>query len=161
MQLGPTIISEGNQRHNKFKLKQQNRPAKPSLPKDVVRGKVEPQTRQPTAPPASEIAHTDDKTFSEDNETSDSDSSTSSPSSVNDEPDASRVAENTASNKQKVKATTARPLLRPPKTLRATMFDRLEAMYGGKVKRMLDVQYRYVIPVTQSGVILTGSYCLG
>ncbi|CAK5278321.1 unnamed protein product [Mycena citricolor] len=32
--------------------------------------------------------------------------------------------------------------LQPPRTLETTLFDRLERMYGGKVKRMLQVQYR-------------------
>lgn len=34
----------------------------------------------------------------------------------------------------------------PPSTLETTLFDRLEAMYGGSIKRMLDVQYRYARP---------------
>ncbi|KAJ7600920.1 AAA domain-containing protein [Mycena floridula] len=34
------------------------------------------------------------------------------------------------------------PVLRPPRTLETTLFDRLERMYGPKIKRMLQVQYR-------------------
>ncbi|KAF7329748.1 AAA domain-containing protein [Mycena kentingensis (nom. inval.)] len=34
------------------------------------------------------------------------------------------------------------PLLKPPRTLETTLFDRLEKMYGKTVKRMLQVQYR-------------------
>jgi DNA polymerase alpha-associated DNA helicase A len=34
--------------------------------------------------------------------------------------------------------------LRPPRTLETTLFERLERMHGSKIKRMLDVQYRYV-----------------
>lgn len=34
--------------------------------------------------------------------------------------------------------------LRPPRTLETTLFDRLENMYGPGIKRMLNVQYRYV-----------------
>lgn len=34
----------------------------------------------------------------------------------------------------------------PPSTLETTLFDRLEAMYGASIKRMLEVQYRYVRP---------------
>jgi len=34
------------------------------------------------------------------------------------------------------------PKLVPPKTLETTLFDRLEAMYGAGIKRMLEVQYR-------------------
>jgi DNA polymerase alpha-associated DNA helicase A len=33
-------------------------------------------------------------------------------------------------------------VLRPPRTLETTLFDRLEKMYGSSIKRMLDVQYR-------------------
>lgn len=34
------------------------------------------------------------------------------------------------------------PMLRPPKTLETTLFDRLEEMYGSYIKRMLEIQYR-------------------
>lgn len=34
--------------------------------------------------------------------------------------------------------------LLPPRTLETTLFDRLEAMYGADIKRMLNVQYRSV-----------------
>ncbi|KAJ7704447.1 AAA domain-containing protein [Mycena rosella] len=33
-------------------------------------------------------------------------------------------------------------VLRPPRTLETTLFDRLEKMYGASIKRMLQVQYR-------------------
>ena len=35
------------------------------------------------------------------------------------------------------------PILRPPRTLETTLFDRLEKMHGPGIKRMLKVQYRY------------------
>ncbi|KAG6914845.1 hypothetical protein DXG01_014977 [Tephrocybe rancida] len=35
-----------------------------------------------------------------------------------------------------------RSLLRPPRTLETTLFDRLEDMYGNSIKRMLTIQYR-------------------
>jgi DNA polymerase alpha-associated DNA helicase A len=35
-------------------------------------------------------------------------------------------------------------VLRPPRTLETTLFDRLEKMYGPSIKRMLNVQYRSV-----------------
>lgn len=37
--------------------------------------------------------------------------------------------------------------LRPPRTLETTLFDRLERMYGRGIKRLLNVQYRYVLTV--------------
>lgn len=35
--------------------------------------------------------------------------------------------------------------LQPPRTLETTLFDRLEKMYGPRIKRMLEVQYRSVL----------------
>ncbi|KAJ3757511.1 P-loop containing nucleoside triphosphate hydrolase protein [Lentinula raphanica] len=37
---------------------------------------------------------------------------------------------------------TKTPVLRPPRTLETTLFERLESMYGPGIKRMLNVQYR-------------------
>lgn len=37
-----------------------------------------------------------------------------------------------------------RPQLRPPRTLETTLFDRLERLYGDRIKRVLKVQYRSV-----------------
>jgi len=37
-----------------------------------------------------------------------------------------------------------RPVLRPPRTLETTLFARLEKMYGPGIKRLLNIQYRYV-----------------
>ncbi len=34
--------------------------------------------------------------------------------------------------------------LRPPRSLETTLFDRMEKLYGPDIKRMLNVQYRYV-----------------
>ena len=38
----------------------------------------------------------------------------------------------------------AKPVLRPPRSLEMTLFERLEKMYGPGIKRMLTVQYRCV-----------------
>jgi hypothetical protein len=38
-----------------------------------------------------------------------------------------------------------RTKLKPPRTLETTLFDRLEKLYGEGIKRVLKVQYRYVI----------------
>ncbi|KAI5889355.1 P-loop containing nucleoside triphosphate hydrolase protein [Schizophyllum commune H4-8] len=40
------------------------------------------------------------------------------------------------------KQRTRTPILRPPRTLETTLFDRLERMHGPSIKRMLKVQYR-------------------
>jgi len=67
--------------------------------------------------------------------------SSSSTSSEEDEED---EGEDIALPKRTVPQRPERSLLRPPKTLGTTMFDRLESMYGQKIKKMLDVQYRSV-----------------
>jgi|ERR1700722_1466744 len=56
----------------------------------------------------------------------------------NNPPDKSNIA----ATKEKKKG--QRSGLRPPRTLETTLFDRLEEMHGPGVKRMLNVQYRYV-----------------
>ena len=44
----------------------------------------------------------------------------------------------------------------PPRTLETTLFDRLEAMYGESIKRMLEVQYRFVIFTVPAPLRLNG-----
>ena len=45
--------------------------------------------------------------------------------------------------------------LTPPRTLEATMFERLVTMYGPAIKRMLTVQYRYVeVHATRAAFII-------
>ncbi|KAL1725364.1 P-loop containing nucleoside triphosphate hydrolase protein [Schizophyllum commune] len=44
--------------------------------------------------------------------------------------------------KAQPKQRTRTPILRPPRTLETTLFDRLEKMHGPSIKRMLKVQYR-------------------
>ncbi|KXN82375.1 DNA polymerase alpha-associated DNA helicase A [Leucoagaricus sp. SymC.cos] len=36
----------------------------------------------------------------------------------------------------------AKPVLKPPRTLETTLFDRLEQMYSSRIKKMLEIQYR-------------------
>ena len=44
----------------------------------------------------------------------------------------------------------------PPRTLETTLFDLLEAMYGGSIKRMLEVQYRFVVFTVPAPLRLNG-----
>lgn len=48
------------------------------------------------------------------------------------------MSENTKAKTDKPK----RVILKPPRTLETTLFERLERMYGAGIKRMLKVQYR-------------------
>lgn len=38
--------------------------------------------------------------------------------------------------------TANKAVLQPPRSLETTLFDRLEQMYGSRLKRMLEIQYR-------------------
>ena len=53
------------------------------------------------------------------------------------------VTSNSQRNNKKATTARTRSLLRPPRSLETTLFDRLEKMYGAGIKRMLNVQYRY------------------
>lgn len=50
--------------------------------------------------------------------------------------------ENTKAKAKPGKPKRARAMLKPPRTLETTLFERLERMYGAGIKRMLKVQYR-------------------
>ena len=58
--------------------------------------------------------------------------------------DEDAIGVSTASLEDKMAETgmTSRPLLRPPRTLETTLFERLEKLYGPGIKRVLTVQYR-------------------
>lgn len=53
------------------------------------------------------------------------------------------VLENDRPNSVQAVGRTGR-VLRPPKDLSTTLFERLERMHGSSIKRMLEIQYRYV-----------------
>ncbi|KAJ7721055.1 AAA domain-containing protein [Mycena metata] len=124
MQLPPTVLSVDD----KKKKKASGLPPKPS-PKDK---KTTP------APPVSEEKPPDE------GEGTDSDSGDGSSSSDSESGDKGKDKEPIPPKKKEkpVRPKTRVPLLRPPRTLETTLFDRLEKMYGGSIKRMLQVQYR-------------------
>lgn len=64
--------------------------------------------------------------------------------SIMDQSDTSEHSSSEAEEDSSATPTKDKPLLRPPRTLETTLFDRLERMYGSKIKRMLQVQYRYL-----------------
>ena len=92
---------------------------------------------KPTVP-SLEKPHTNTGNF---NEVLDSESS----SSEGDLPDG--VAEKSIPSQSLV------PKLVPPRTLQTTLFDRLEKMYGSRIKKMLEIQYRYVPKRVHIGAI--------
>lgn len=117
MQLGPTIISEGNLRHQKNK---------DSKPKSTAS--------------SNEATRTTDESEASNNSDVDVDSD----DVTEEKPAAEKVLENDNGQKKEKKTTC---VLRPPRSLNKTLFDRMEDIYGSKVKLMLNVQYRLVYDI--------------
>lgn len=65
-------------------------------------------------------------------------------SSSSDLEDSSGVSDEETMKTKKNSSLTKTSVLLPPRTLETTLFDRLEQMYGSSIKKMLDIQYRYV-----------------
>uniref|UniRef100_A0A8H7XU73 DNA helicase n=1 Tax=Psilocybe cubensis TaxID=181762 RepID=A0A8H7XU73_PSICU len=119
MQLPPTVLSLDNEKKKKKTVAK-------VLPSKAAKKDVKAKgtgTKVAKGPPAA------------DDNVSDAGSSTSSES---DEQIAKAVASVSLKNKGSFK-------LVPPQSLETTLFDRLEAMYGAGIKRMLEVQYRQVM----------------
>ncbi|KIJ28163.1 hypothetical protein M422DRAFT_61944 [Sphaerobolus stellatus SS14] len=131
MQLGPTIISEGNKRHEKSKVGAKEG-AKISAPK--------PKSAPSPPKPSTDIPNPSTADSDVDSDSDASSSGYSTDPDIQDEGDSELPKVSESTSKSTAKPT--RSLLRPPKSLNTTLFDRLETMYGRKVKRMLDVQYR-------------------
>ncbi|KAF8504182.1 P-loop containing nucleoside triphosphate hydrolase protein [Hysterangium stoloniferum] len=132
MQLGPTIISEGNRRHARDKA---TKLAKQAI-KTTMANSPKDQTQQTVTPKANSGSEENDG-VSSGSSSADSGSDSSSPEKLEE----NRLVSKSAGTNP-VGGITSKSLLRPPKTLGTTMFERLELMYGQKIKRMLDVQYR-------------------
>lgn len=62
------------------------------------------------------------------------------------------------SNERAKKREHQRGVLRPPRTLETTMFDRLEKMYGPSIKRMLTVQYRSALSFRCLAIVKINRY---
>ena len=124
MQLPPTILSLDDKKKKKTKGAPQP-PAKSSIPNSKKGAKAltkkDPVVLVETLKDPSEFG-------SDSSEDSDSENTLS------------KAATNLSLDQ-----TSRKIKLVPPRTLETTLFDRLEAMYGVSIKRMLEVQYRFVI----------------
>lgn len=144
MQLPPTIISL-NERTKQNKAKKTK-----SAPSE---SKTAKKTTVSTAPSTKVLPDPATSTSVEENQDDLSDLSSSSEDEdevvgavdVSEPTVPPSTKEGKACSSQKKKKTAIREL-RPPRTLETTLFDRLERMYGPGIKRMLDVQYRFVPP---------------
>jgi DNA polymerase alpha-associated DNA helicase A len=121
MQLPPTVLSNSKRdKKNKEKNKAQavvSKPNQPGKSLDNKGGKAENHVKAPQ----------------------DTDQSTSESSESEDDQDTTPEAEVATLREEKPSIA-----LRPPRTLEITLFERLEKMYGPRIKCMLDVQYRCV-----------------
>lgn len=142
MQLPPTILSLDKHRKKDTQAKSSERPnGKNNL--DSKGGTAKPS--EPDKSDASSVDNRQEDAESSSETGSDSDSATVHGDVVIAEESttpAPAPPENpTEPSKQRP---SKRPGLRPPRTLETTLFDRLERMYGPGIKRLLNVQYRYV-----------------
>lgn len=137
-QLPPTILSLDKSGKEK---KADKKTAATKTTGKAAKAKVKPSDTKAEIPQS--------KAGGDDDSASDSDSKGSSEDT--DEEDELQPAsavpkkdvEVTKDGKNKVKPKKARlRVLRPPRTLETTMFERLEKLYGPSIKRMLAVQYR-------------------
>ena len=154
MQLPPTILSLGKHEKKKKQEKQSENQRKNGSESEGVSTKL-------SEPDKSKASSTDngqeDVTDSSSETGSDSESESGSihEEEVIVEEATVRAADapENLSESPKKKRSSKRSGLRPPRTLETTLFDRLERMYGPRIKRLLNVQYRYA-PIASHSFLL-------
>jgi DNA polymerase alpha-associated DNA helicase A len=131
MQLPPTVLSVDKKNKKSAGLGTQSKTstAKPSQKDKKVKSAAVPEENSAV-----------------DVDSSDSERSSSSEGETEPSTDKQKSPRNDAPQKKDKPARPKNhaPVLRPPRTLETTLFDRLEKMYGSTIKRMLQVQYRLV-----------------
>lgn len=144
MQLPPTILSVDKP------VKQGDSTKTSSKPHNVKLARNNPSSARPT-PSVEKSAEDGEEPGLPDSDT-DMNSDT--------DADQEELSENNmdvATPSQPVMITKKRPKgqrsLQPPHSLETTLFDRLEKLYGPDIKRMLNVQYRYVVINTSQTII--------
>jgi DNA polymerase alpha-associated DNA helicase A len=117
-QLPPTILSTGKsaRKNHSIKLTEDRSSSKQTDPKSTDQDIAVPERL--------------------DEESSNGDSEN------DDEDEAADTDVETATHSPIIKTTKRITRLIPPRSLEITLFDRLEKMYGSRIKRMLNVQYR-------------------
>lgn len=137
-QLPPTILSLD--KSGKEKKADKKAAGTKTAGKTAAKAKVKPSDPKAEVPQSKPEGEDDSASGSDSEGSSEDSDGTNEPESAS---AASRKHEVTKDDKTKVKPKKARlRVLRPPRTLETTMFERLEKMYGPGIKRMLTVQYR-------------------
>ncbi|KAJ3973634.1 AAA domain-containing protein [Lentinula raphanica] len=133
MQLPPTVLS----------LDKRQKDSKKGASVARKEKKQEKGARKSTSKiPASSQSGTNDDAVKPPESGSELDESLDKASDGDDDDDDDVKPEAVTQSQTKQARSTKTPVLRPPRTLETTLFDRLESMYGPGIKRMLDVQYR-------------------
>lgn len=140
MQLPPTVLSL-NKRKKKGSAKGSGLGSteKTKMPGKAATKSPENSKRQETP---SETPQDEGQSCSDTGTDSDSDSDLVKGDTVIAEEDVSPPAGDAEPKPKRLGIPDKRPVLRPPRTLETTLFDRLEKMYGPGIKRLLNVQYR-------------------
>lgn len=131
MQLPPTVLSMDRNRDKKKMPSEQSKKQPPSGNKKSTRQstKAANDLKQPTST----------NTFKGSREEHENDTQSTDADSGVDVAEEGQSASSSDNNRTKKIRDS---VLRPPKTLETTLFDRLEKMYGSAIKRMLEIQYR-------------------
>jgi DNA polymerase alpha-associated DNA helicase A len=134
MQLPPTVLSVDKKNKKSAGLGTQS---KTSTAKPSQKDKKDKSAAVPEENSAVDV------------DSSDSERSSSSEGETEQSTDKQKSPRNDAPQKKDkpVRPKNHAPVLRPPRTLETTLFDRLEKMYGSTIKRMLQVQYRLVFRI--------------
>ncbi|KAI6038603.1 AAA domain-containing protein [Pisolithus marmoratus] len=136
MQLPPTILSLDRRRKND-RAKSPTVKGSPGIKQRTVKSsakiteKPRSQANQPEAAQEHDLSNP-----------TDSDSESVKGDEIIAEEDISPVTDETETTPEPLGKPEKRPVLRPPRTLETTLFDRLEKMYGLGIKRLLNIQYR-------------------
>ena len=141
MQLPPTIISLNRKKKKKDPVAAKSTGKKTTTPKAKSGPNEKPAVSEPPQTPRDED-HEANPTGASDEEGD---------TAMKDDGDVPPPLDETKSdtsasggkNPPTIKAL-RRGTLEPPRTLETTLFDRLEKMYGPGIKRLLNVQYRYM-----------------
>ncbi|KAI6107754.1 AAA domain-containing protein [Pisolithus croceorrhizus] len=136
MQLPPTILSLDKRRKN-GRVKS---PAGKGL--SEVKQKAGKGSAKTTEKPLSQANQAEVAQEQEFSTSSDSDSESVEGDEVIAEEDVAPVTDEVETKPERPGKPERRPVLRPPRTLETTLFDRLEKMHGPGIKRLLNIQYR-------------------
>jgi DNA polymerase alpha-associated DNA helicase A len=132
MQLPPTVLSLDAERKKQDKQKAKASPPKP-------KGKKEEEKKEDVTEAVASEADEDDEEEEGDDDEIDDEEEDAKPTT---EAPAEALVNLDIRSKPKKPRRKREAILVPPRTLEVTLFERLEKMYGSRVKRMLKVQYR-------------------